>query len=441
MDITKQTLTGNRTAISRLADQLTFLSRVLLAVACVVGALGWSYLTLFVLAWGRQSPLYSLVILILLLGDVYLGLSFYRAIKLPSFKTLTVTGLLLNLPVLAYTLFVFSNIEDRLHLQALAPLVFLTIWLFLWLAYWFASSPTSRVAQFVTLGTVVVCLIAGSAAIKLQAIDPTEEARRLSVAAVQAGNSDEARRLFTKAKDQAARIENPYRRDEPLVLIAFYQAKAGFITDALETANQTSNDSGRTMALNSVVRGQVEYGDWSGAVDTAKAHDAGGVLFMAFKDLSITYAEAGKSDEETKLMRFAERTADDAAFEDLRRWSFGYVATMQARLGLHDEALASARKTGIEYAPEHLGFVAIAENQSGYLEHSRASLLEAIDAVKALREEGVSRDSTLSELADRFAESGLYDEARLIAESIHSQSTKEILFRSMEYKRAGRTRP
>jgi len=107
---------------------------------------------------------------------------------------------------------------------------------------------------------------------------------------------------------------------------------------------------------------------------------------------------------------------------------------------LHDEALSSARKTGAEYAPEQMAFIAMTEKRAGYLEQSRASVQEAIRGVMSLRKDTVSRDNTLYELADHLSEAGLFDEARLVADSIQSNSTKEILFRSMEYARASRPR-
>ena len=427
--------TGIAPATSSILAQFTIPLRILLAVACVCGLIGWAYVTLFVFAWGGRTTLYSPVVLILLFGDFYLLLSFYRSLKISSFKSFTITGAILNLPVVVYAVYLFSHIEDKLQLPALVPLFFLIVWLLLWLTRWSSERNISNAKQVLTITAICVCVVGGAFWIGAHAKDPSTEAHKLSELAVQAGNADEARQLFARAKDQASRIKNPYIREEPLQVIAYNQAKAGLVTDAEVTANECVSDSARKMAFNAIVRGQVDHGDWNGAVVSAKAHDAGSVLFMALKEHCFANAEAGNIDKAKEIMRFAEQAASDPAFKDLRRWSFGYVALVQAKLGLHDEALSSAKKTGAEYAPEHFALVALTEKQAGYFENSGASIHEAIDAVKALRSDTASRDHTFYELAGQIAEWGMLDEAVLVGESIQSANTKDILFRSIEYKR------
>lgn len=434
------TASAIRPTKSPLATKFIVVLRVLLGAMSMAGLLGWAYLTLFALAWGGGAILVHPVVFFLLFGYVYLLLSPYLCFKNPPINTLTIIGGLLNLPPIVYFIYLVSHIEDKLQLAAFVPVAFVLVWFLLWLLRWFVARNVSTSKQILAIVIVLVGVIAGAAALKPLTTDPDSEARRLSAAGAQARNPDEAKRLFAKARDQANRIKNPYIREQPLSVIAYNQAKAGLIYDAEANANECESDGARKIAFNSIVRGQLESGDWRGAVMTAKSHEAGGVLFMALKENSVAKAQTGQIESAKEIMRFAEQTADDPAFESLRRWSFSAVAVAQAQLGLHDEALSSARKTGAEYAPEQLAFIAMTEKQAGYLEQSRASVQEAIRGVVALRKDTVSRDNTLYELAAHLSDGGLFDEARLVANSIQSISTKEILFRSMEYARARRPR-
>jgi hypothetical protein len=215
-------------------------------------------------------------------------------------------------------------------------------------------------------------------------------------------------------------------------VLAYNQAKAGLIQDAEGTAGKCVSDGGRQVAFNSVVQGQLEFGDFPGAVETAKSYTNGEVLFMTLKEMSIAKAQAGEVERAKEIMRFLEETALDSSFTGLARWSFAYVAVAQAQLGFHDEALSSARKTGAEYAPEQMAMVAITEKQAGYREQSRASVEEAIRGVMVIRKDTSSRDATLYELANRLSDAGLFNEAYLVVDSIQSESTKGILIRRFD---------
>ncbi len=427
-------------AESATKSPLIFTIRILLAAMSAVGFLGWSYITLVVLAYAGRAAFFGPAGLLLLFGYSYLLFSLFFSVKNPSLKTLTAIGIGLNLPLVLASVYAVTHFEDKLNWSAFLPAAFVLVWFLLGLARWFTETGVSALKQIISIGLILLGILSALAAIRPLTVDPESEARRLSEAGGRVTTPDQAKQLFAEALDQARRIDNPHHRDHPLAVIAYNQAKAGLISDAEKTANECQADVGRPMAFNSIVRGQVEFGDLHGALLTAKTHDSGDVLFMALKEASIENAQAGRSDRATAIMRFAEQAADDSAFENLRRWSFSAVAMAQAQLGLHDEAISSARKTGAEYAPEQMAFVAMTEKKAGHLEHSRASIEEAIRGVKAVRNDQVSRDSTFYEIADHLAEAGMFDEARSVTDSIESATTRDIFLQSMEYKRARQQR-
>lgn len=421
-------------ADSRFASKMILVLRALLATMSFAALLGWSYITLGAVAWG--AIVLPSIFLGILFGYVYLLLSIYLSLKNPPIHTITELGVALNLVPVVYFIYVLLHIEDKLSRAAFVPMGFVFVWLLLLLFRWFTFRNVSPARQILTIFIVFASATVSLAALMPLTIDPYSEAARLSEAGARTRNPEEAKRLFAQAHKQANRIKNPYGREQPLGVVAYNQAKAGLIQDAEATANKCTSEGARKIAYNYIVRGQLESGDLRGAVVTAKSYDSGEALFMTLRDIAIARAQAGQTESAKEITRFAEQTAQDPAFESLARWSFAYLATAQAQLGLHDEALSSARKTGDEYAPEQMASIAITEKQAGYAEQSRASVQEAIRGVMALRKDISSRDSSLYELANRLSDSGLFDEARMVADSIQSESTRAFLFRSMDHARA-----
>src|SRR5713101_3973309 len=177
---------------SPLAAKFVVPLRVLLAAMSMAGLLGWAYLTLFTLAYFGRVVLVSPAVFMLLFGYVYLLLSLYPCFKNPSIKTLTIMGVALNLPPVAYFIYLVSHIEDKLDRNALVPVAFVLAWFLLWLARWFVAKSVSPLKQIIAVVVVIASVLSGAAAIRPLTTDPNNEARRMSEAGAQARNPDEA---------------------------------------------------------------------------------------------------------------------------------------------------------------------------------------------------------------------------------------------------------
>jgi len=398
----------------------------------ISGLVYWAYGTLVVFAWVGVSAIFlPPTSSLLLFGYVYLLASVYFSVKTGSVRALSTAGIILNLPLVGFFIYAVSHIEDRLHPASLVPLAFVLAWFLLWISRWFVAKDISVTKQIFGLMLLLAVLGAGAITIWPLTVAPQPEAERLGLAGAQAPNSSEARRFFEQALKQANRIRNPFKKERPLQRIAYYQAKANLFDDAESTALACASDTGRTVAFNAIVRAQVENGDLNQAVRTTKSHGTGNVLFMALREAAVFEAETGQSAKANELIRFADQTANDPIFENLRRWSFAEIAIAQAQLGLHEEALISLNKTGDEYAPAHLITIAITEKEAGFFERSRASIQEAIRRVLLLRKTDNDRDHTLFEFAHSLSAARCFEEAKLLSNAVHSNTTREMLFRSI----------
>jgi len=407
----------------------------------MAGLLGWTYLTLFVLAWGGRAILVHQAVFFYLFGYVYFLLSLYPCFKKPSIKALSIMGLVLNVPMAVLFIYWVSHLVDYLTPGAFVPLAYILVWTFLWIARWFVDRNISARSQAVTMTLVAGVLVLGAATVWPLTIDHESEARRFLQAAV-TDNAMEARANFSEALRHATHIRNDADKIQFLQQIAMAQAQLRLYDESSDTIKTYLGNSleehDKEYLLTSIVRTQVKNKDYEIALATAKVMNAAGRFQVQSLTLeAVSTAKEGKAEEARQILDTAITLANEQKDMSKHTMAFMHIAEAQAKIGWHDGALNSAPRAGTENLFAILGMIGANEAEAGYKESARQTMQVIYETLGIAVEKCLShrtverRDRCQSKLVIELGDYGFFHLARSTATQISSISERDLAFRKI----------
>lgn len=422
-----------------LAASFVFPLRVLLGVMSIVGLLGWSYIVLFALAYYGKGVFASPAAVLFLVPYAHLLTSLYFSIKKPSLKTLSILGIVLNAPLVAVFIYWLSHIEDYLGLNALVPVAYVLVWLFLWLTRWFVDHQIPARTQAVTIAIVGGGLLLGAALVWPLLIDHESEARNFLQAAVN-GNPDEARKNFAASLHHTNQVRRSLSKNQLLQQIAVAQAHRKFYDDSSTTLKRYvengSEERDKEQLVTSIVMAQIKNRDYETALATARTLGSYMTLQIQYLTLeAVAKAQVGKHDEAKQILNVAITLANEQKVETVQKMAFMHIAEAQAKIGWHDGALDAARRAGPENLFALLGSIGVNEAEAGHKESARQTM-RVIDellrsAVDTCLRNGTEpdRDRCLLKLVNELGDHRFFHLARSAAGKISAIPERDLASR------------
>ncbi|WP_299391503.1 hypothetical protein [Pelagibius sp.] len=189
------------------------------------------------------------------------------------------------------------------------------------------------------------------------------------------------------AKSAAARIGSDATRAEALLLVARSAAKDGesgharaLLNEAVATARQHADEKRRAGVLLRVVEAQVATELMADALATARAIESGRHRALALEAVAGQLSAAGDHDEARRLLAEAQSAVSQLADAEDRFDALRGVASMQARAGYADMAVATAETLpDDDHQAFALGAVAMAQLRGKDFVGARATVLRIRD--------------------------------------------------------------